>query len=193
MWHCWPLKQKGSESHSTIWASHSGNVPLRPPCFWPAKSCLFIFFSNFRVWGVFFLSLQVNASWATLATTKQALFGVMHGWSDVSLMWEEGTTLGLKPGFCDLLPYILYLLVVTLSLRVTMQKSKKFETTKQCMHINDHPWHSNHQEWKLIELVISSQYWWSSCDMTHYNWILFKFFIIWPAVFNHYLLSLNYI
>lgn len=30
-----------------------------------------------------------------------------------------------------------------------------FETTKQCLHINDHPWHPNHQEGKLIELVIS--------------------------------------
>lgn len=113
----------------------------------------FLFFPTSEFEG-FFLSLQVNASWATLATTKQALFGVMHGWSDVSLMWEEGTTLGLKPGFCDLLPYILYLLVITLSLRVTMQKST-FETTKQCLHINDHPWHPNHQEGKLIELVIS--------------------------------------
>lgn len=28
----------------SVWASHSGNVPLRPPCFWPAKSWLFIFF-----------------------------------------------------------------------------------------------------------------------------------------------------
>lgn len=147
--------------------------PFKTSLFLTCKILPFYLFFQLQSLRGFFLSLQVNASWATLATTKQALFGVMHGWSDVSLMWEEGTTLGLKPGFCDLLPYILYLLVVTLSLRVTMQKSKKFETTKQCMHINDHPWHSNHQEWKLIELVISSQYWWSSCDMTHYNWILF--------------------
>lgn len=144
--------------------------PFKTSLFLICKILAFFFFQLQSL--VFFLSLQVNASWTTLATTKQTLFGVMHGWSDVSLMWEEGTTLGLKSGFFDLLSYILYLLVVTLTLRVTMQKST-FETTKQCLHINDQPWHSNHQEWKLIELVISSQYWWSSCDMTHYNWILF--------------------
>lgn len=128
--------------------------PFKTSLFLTCKILPFFFFFQLQSLRVFFLSLQVNASWATLATTKQALFGVMHGWSDVSLMWEEGTTLGLKPGFCDLLPYILYLLVITLSLRVTMQKST-FETTKQCLHINDHPWHPNHQEGKLIELVIS--------------------------------------
>lgn len=128
--------------------------PFKTSLFLTCKILPFYIFFPTSEFEVFFLSLQVNASWATLATTKQALFGVMHGWSDVSLMWEEGTTLGLKPGVCDLLPYILYLLVITLSLRVTMQKST-FETTKQCLHINDHPWHPNHQEGKLIELVIS--------------------------------------
>lgn len=82
MWHCWPLKQKWSESHSTIWVSHSGNVPLRPPCFWPAKSCLFIyFFSNFRVWGVFFKS----ASECKLSNSGNNKTGTV--WGHAWMIW----------------------------------------------------------------------------------------------------------
>lgn len=191
MWHCWPLKQKGSESHSAIWASHRGNVPLRPPCFWSAKSWLFFFFptSEFGFFFKFASECKLNNSGNNKTDT---VWG--HAW----MIWcqfdvRRGDNIGPEAWIFWFTS--LHTLFTCGYFNFESDHAKKYIWDNKTVFAHKCPPMTLQQQRVKINrtghlITILMEFMLYDALQLNSNLI---FFIIWPAVFNHYLLSLNYI